>query len=177
MQSKWYTLYTRENYEMKVVSYFTKKGISCFCPINRVVKNGIFNQEVIKNQPLFKEYVFINIEDNRLSIIKENNHVINYVYWLGRPVILSEFEIENIRSFVLLHRNIILEKTEVRINRATESGNIFMKYYTSENALDEDKNKSCLTIHSLGFRLISEKKVNQLVFRKKSDSINQLEKV
>lgn len=155
MQNKWYTLHTRENAEKKVVTFFLKRGIQCCCPLNRMVYKNLFGKVVESNFPLFKEYVFVQIEDSDLSVINQNKYIVNFVFWLGRPVILSEFEIINIKKFVSVYKNIYLEKTAVKLNKSNGIlSNIFKNNYC-DDVNDTKYNSNSITIHSLGFRLIS----------------------
>ncbi len=165
MQSKWYTLYTRENCEKNVTSFFRKKGFNSYCPMNKIIKAGIIKKQTISFQPLFKEYVFVFINDNMLSLINENDNIINFVFWLGRPVTLTDFEITNIKNFTALYHDVKLEKTTVKLNRANGMTSKLYKSNTCEDdGIDVENKKISITIHSLGYRLVSNIEISEIEF-------------
>ncbi len=51
-------------------------------------------------EPLFKGYVFIATDENHKWDIKKIDGILNYVYWLGKPAVVKESEINTIRKFL-----------------------------------------------------------------------------
>jgi transcription antitermination factor NusG len=111
---KWYIVYTRARWEKKVADQLSKKDIDNYCPVNRVLRHW-YDRKKMVYEPLFASYVFIRTTYNLLSYIKEVNGVINFVYWLGKPAIIQEDEIKNIRLFSNDYENIMFEKTDVNL--------------------------------------------------------------
>lgn len=116
MQKKWYAVYTKPNHEKKVSALLSKKKIENYCPLNKIV--NIVNEEKRKPvfEPLFPNFVFVHIAEHELPFIKQQNGIINFVYWLGRPITIKGMEMENIQEFVDSFSNITLEKIEVSSN-------------------------------------------------------------
>src|SRR5665647_1358444 len=98
MQKNWYAVYTKPHYEKKVASLFTKRKIENFCPLNCIKIQSFRRGKTIK-EPLFKSYVFVNLTLNEITQIKEIDGVISLLYWVGKPAIIKEDEIEAIREF------------------------------------------------------------------------------
>ena len=95
----WYVVSTRPRWEKKVAQTLLDRGISFYCPLNKVNKQWSDRKKVVF-EPLFKGYVFIQIEDANKWDIKKIDGILNYVYWLGKPAKVKESEIDNIRKFM-----------------------------------------------------------------------------
>ena len=95
----WYVVSTRPRWEKKVAQTLLDRGISFYCPLNKVNKQWSDRKKVVF-EPLFKGYVFIQIEDANKWDIKNIDGILNYVYWLGKPAKVKESEIDNIRKFM-----------------------------------------------------------------------------
>jgi transcription antitermination factor NusG len=114
-QSQWYAVYTKPRWEKKVAGLFEKRGIEHYCPLNKVVRQWSDRKKTVL-EPLFKSYVFINITAEELTKVRMTDGVVNLVYWLGKPAVIRNEEIDTIKRFLNDHENVVLEKTEVSVN-------------------------------------------------------------
>jgi transcription antitermination factor NusG len=83
------------------------------------------------------------------------NGVINLVYWLSKPAVIRNEEIEYIRSFLRNHHNVALKKTPVCINdtvRITKGP--LMEY--EGNVIGVKSKTVKLILPSLGYMMIAE---------------------
>ena len=95
----WYAVYTKPRWEKKVASLLEAKGIEYYCPLNKVVKQWSDRKKTVL-EPLFKSYVFVQVEDNRKWELLKINGIVNYVHWLGKPAKIKESEIDTVRKFL-----------------------------------------------------------------------------
>jgi len=112
----WYAVYTKPNHEKKVSALLSKRKIENYCPLNKIVNNLKEEKRKPVFEPLFPNYVFVHITEHDMVLVKQQTGVINFVYWLGRPVNIKGMDMENIQEFVDSYSNISLEKTEVNLN-------------------------------------------------------------
>jgi transcription antitermination factor NusG len=112
---KWYAVYTRSRWEKKVTEILTRKKFENYCPLNKIVRQWSDRKKVI-HEPLFTSYVFVRATESDIDILKGINGVINVVYWLGKPAVIRDSEVEIIQRFVSEHANIKLEKTSIIIH-------------------------------------------------------------
>ncbi len=112
---KWFAVYTRPKWEKKVSEILTRKKIENYCPLNKVVRQWSDRKKIVQ-EPLFTSYVFVKVSDNELWPIKQTDGVINLVYWLGKPAVIRNAEIEMVKKFLIGHTNVKLERTPVNIN-------------------------------------------------------------
>jgi transcriptional antiterminator NusG len=114
MESKWYALYTRSRWEKKVSEQLNKLNIEAYCPLNKVVRQWSDRKKVVE-EPLFTSYVFVRITKNQMSQVRTVLGVTNFVYWLGKPAVISEHEIETIQSFLSTYFNVKLEEFTISV--------------------------------------------------------------
>ena len=75
--AKWFVVYTRPRWEKKVHSLLTAKSIESYCPLHKVRRKWSDRIKLVE-EPLFKSYVFVRVEDKdkfelkhqEISIIK-----------------------------------------------------------------------------------------------------------
>ena len=115
MRSNWYAIYTRARWERKVAELLSKNSVENYCPLNKVVRQWSDRKKVVE-EPLFKSYVFVRIDSKQQTLVRQVEGVVNFVYWLGRPAIIRDTEIDLIKRFLNEHTNVRLEKTSVCIN-------------------------------------------------------------
>jgi transcription antitermination factor NusG len=111
---KWLAVYTRPRAEKKVSELLTRRKIENYCPINKVMKQWSDRKKVIC-EPLFSSYVFVRVPEYAITSLKQIPGIINVVYWLGKPAVIRDSEIEVIKRFLCEYVNIRLEKSQLRL--------------------------------------------------------------
>ncbi len=92
-------LYTKPRWEKKVAALLTDKGIENYCPLNKVTKRWSDRTKTVL-EPLFKGYVFVCTEDTNFLRVKTTEGILNFVYWLKKPAVVKEKEINTIKKFL-----------------------------------------------------------------------------
>ncbi|MFY8166435.1 MAG: UpxY family transcription antiterminator, partial [Sediminibacterium sp.] len=155
MNSNWNVVYTRSRCEKKVATLLSKRGIENFCPLNRVIKQWSDRHKLVY-EPLFSSYVFVRAGSDELyKITQITNDIVNFVYWLGKPAIVKDIEIADIKSFLNTYSNIKLEKKDIRLNDNVRiiHGPLINRH-GSVTAIENNSVK--LSIPSLGYLMIAE---------------------
>jgi transcription antitermination factor NusG len=151
---RWYALYTKPRWEKKVADLLTRKKIENYCPVNRVMRQWSDRKKVVK-EPLFRSYVFVRIPEKLQNTIRDTDGVINIVYWLGKPAVIRDAEIEVIKRFLNDFDNVQLERAEVSMNDTIIVTNGPLMH--REGNVIEVRHKSVkVTLSSLGYSLIAE---------------------
>ena len=81
--------------------------------------------------------------------------VLNFVYWLAKPAVIKDEEIDIIKKFLNDHDNVQIEKTFVNVNDHVRviSGPLMMR----EGNVVEVKHKTVkVSLPTLGYTLIAE---------------------
>jgi len=90
---KWFVIYTKPKHELKVVNELSKIGISSYCPTVKMIKQYSDRKKKIE-KPLIPSYVMVYIEENRRSTVFSIPSIVRYLFWLGKPAIIHEREID-----------------------------------------------------------------------------------
>ena len=153
MSKKWFALYTKPRWEKKVNSLLNGKGVECYCPLNRVKRKWTDRIKTIE-EPLFKSYVFVKVDDSERTKVRLTNGVINFVYWNGKPTIVKEKEIQTIKRFLDEHEAVQVRPMELMPNQVVLiTSGAFMDQQAV--VLDANKKEVRVAILSLGQELIA----------------------
>jgi len=151
---QWYAVYTKPRWEKKVADLLTRKKIENYCPLNRVHRQWSDRKKVVL-EPLFTSYVFVHIAEQNQLAIRQTDGILNFVYWLGKPALIREDEIQAIKLFLKEHDNVKLEKVALTQNDRVRvlSGPLMRR----EGNVLEVKNKTVKVIlPTLGYSLVAE---------------------
>ena len=147
----WYALYTKPRWEKKVSALLEAKGIEYYCPLNKVVKQWSDRKKTVL-EPLFKSYVFVQVEENRKWELLTINGIVNYVYWLGKPAKIKEIEIDMVRKFLNEFGSVnVVEEDSVINSKVKIKQGVLMNYHGI--LLQVLGNRASVKIESMGLQL------------------------
>lgn len=170
MQKNWYVLYTKPQSEKKVAALLAKRKIENFIPYVNV-EMPRFKKSKLVLKPLFKSYVFAYSTEQEIQSLRLTEGVISVLYWLGKPAIIAEAEVEAIREFTSDYQNIDLEKLPV--NSIFMEKSFYKSAYTIEGNLVAIRNKTIkINLPSLGYAMIANLKEESVFGLDKSMSRN-----
>ena len=93
----WYVLYTKSRQEKKVTESLNLLGVNAYCPVVTTMKQWSDRKKKVE-EPLIKSYVFVNLEESNRDIVFEVSGVVRYLFWLGKPAVVRDVEIEALQS-------------------------------------------------------------------------------
>jgi len=110
---KWFALYTKPRWEKKINTALLKKGIESWCPLQVIEKQWSDRKKIIE-EPLFRSYVFVRINEEEKNNVLSTDGVLNFVYYLSKPAVIKDEEVNNIRMY--------LADKDARISIISEEG-------------------------------------------------------
>ncbi|HTQ29207.1 MAG TPA: UpxY family transcription antiterminator [Puia sp.] len=153
LSRKWYALYTRPRWEKKVYRLLSEKGLESYCPLNKVQRKWSDRLKIVE-EPLFKSYVFVRIQEDAQSTVRMVPGVVNFVYWMGKPAIVRDQEIEVIRRFLHEYENVLAEPIRLEPHHKVKvRQGIFMD--KDATILRVQGNKVQVVIESIGYSLVA----------------------
>jgi transcription antitermination factor NusG len=105
-------------------------------------------------EPLFKSYLFVHIPASEQNAVRMVSGVLNVVYWLGKPAVVKQVEIDRVKRFLNEYDNITVELLDLRPddNVVIRSGILMDK---KAKVLRTLGNRVEVAIESLGYKLVA----------------------
>lgn len=150
---KWLAIYTRPRWEKKVNKLLLEKGVESYCPLNKIRRRWSDRIKTVE-EPLFKSYVFVKVNEDERTNVRMTNGVINFVYWNGKPAVIKEKEIIAIKRFLDEYENVEVKAMDLKINqRVIITGGPLMDQQGKIVTLRQKTVK--VAIDSLGYILVA----------------------
>ena len=144
---KWFVLYTKPNYELKVAQGINTMGINAYCPTFTQVKHYSDRKKKVQ-KPLLPSYVLVQLSEQDRPKVFEISGVVRYLFWLGKPAVVREEEIELLKTNLTgIFDEAVISKLSIGKQYTIPSGPL--KGQTGM-VLDILKNKLRLELPSLG---------------------------
>jgi len=100
MEKNWFAVYTKPRWEKKVDSILLRKGIESWCPLQKVERKWSDRKKIIED-PVFKSYVFVHIQNDERLPVLQTDGVLNFVHFMGKPAVIKDEEVANVKMYLL----------------------------------------------------------------------------
>ncbi len=95
----WYAVYARSRAEKKAALELQLQNIEHYLPLIKRLKQWSDRKKWIE-EPLFRSYVFVHIEQKDYYKVLQNPHLVRYITFEGKAVPIPVQQIEAIRYFL-----------------------------------------------------------------------------
>lgn len=147
----WYVVYTKPRHEKKVADMLLKIGVEAYCPTKIQTKQWSDRKKIVET-PLFNSYLFVKLTDATRANVFAVQGVVRYIYWCGKPAIVRDQEIEEIKRWLndFDHQDI-----EVNYFKADQKVKILSGSFINQEAriVKQQGNHLVLTLEGLGLVL------------------------
>jgi len=144
----WYVVYTKPKWEKKVADKLSQLGIECYCPLITQIKQWSDRKKKVE-VPLFNSYVFVQIEDLDRNSVFQVPGVVRYLFWLGKPAIVRDEEINIIKNSLNASNIADVSVTQIQVGDRIklETG-----AFNNQNAIVQEVSRThyILVLESLG---------------------------
>jgi transcription antitermination factor NusG len=152
----WYVVYTKPKWEKKVAEQLNAIGIVAYCPLITKVSQWSDRKKIV-SLPLFNSYIFVQRDEKNRNQIFEVTGAIRYLFWLGKPAIVKDSEIETIMNWLSAP-----EEFELAVDEWKKGDKIVLEAgpFISQSAIIQEvkQNQYILILESLGCVLKVNKK-------------------
>lgn len=97
--SKWFAVYTRFKREKLVKKMLDQKGIECYLPLRKEVRNWSKKKRTME-LPLISCYIFVKIKKTEYVPVLETEHILNFVKFGKDLIAIPENEIQLIKNIL-----------------------------------------------------------------------------
>ena len=94
---KWFVIYTKPNFEIKVAEGINSIGLNAYCPVYTEIKQYSDRKKKV-TKPLLKSYVLVQLTDADRTKVFSIPGALRYVFWLGKPAEVRAKEIEILKT-------------------------------------------------------------------------------
>jgi transcriptional antiterminator RfaH len=111
----WYVIYTKSRCEKAVADKLSLSGIEVFCPLLKRKKLWSDRWKWVE-EPLFRSYCFVNVDEKDRDSVFSVQGVVRYVYHCGQPATIREKEMNLLKSWLLQYDHDSIEATNLNAN-------------------------------------------------------------
>jgi transcription antitermination factor NusG len=130
--------------------------VESWCPLQKIERQWSDRKKVIED-PLFKSYVFVRIDETERAKVLMTDGVLNFVYYLGKPAVIKNEEVETIKKYLaekdasifIISQEGFKEETKIKVNHGVFMGN-------EGTVLRGGKKKVYVKLESLGQVMVVE---------------------
>ena len=151
---KWFVVYTKARNELKVANQLELNGFEVYCPSIVSVKQWSDRKKKVRS-PLFSKYIFVRLEEKQRNEIFNFPGVLNYLFWLKKPAIVPEQEINTLRSYM---EGEALDSEDIRYFQSGDTIELKQGFFKGQKAEIKKINNQRveLILPALGYRLIAK---------------------
>ncbi|MBK8944049.1 MAG: UpxY family transcription antiterminator [Ignavibacteriae bacterium] len=108
-QKNWYAMYTKPRHEFKSVTQLNAAGIENYLPTITKTRQWSDRKKKV-DFPLFSGYIFVHGNERDRLIALEQQSVVRSIFFEGKPAIVPDWQIENLKK--MLERGTDISVTE-----------------------------------------------------------------
>ncbi|WP_164122298.1 MULTISPECIES: UpxY family transcription antiterminator [Sphingobacterium] len=162
LKKNWLVIYVRPRWEKKVDRLLQDQGIETFCPL-KTTENQWADRKKTVSVPLFTGYVFVRIDDRDLTKVRYTLGVVNYIYFMGKPAILREATIEQLKEMVKTYNNLEI----INLNDLSTGDRVRIRsglFYNQEGKIIKIQGKTVLmSFDHIDCALVTRVEISQLI--------------
>lgn len=98
-QYKWYAVYTRSRAEKKLYTSLIQKGIKCFLPLRKTLKQYSDRKKWVE-EPLMRSYLLVQVSELEYYDVLNTPGAVRYVCFEGQAAEIPEAHIIALENFV-----------------------------------------------------------------------------
>lgn len=152
---KWHAVYTKPRHEKKALERLSINGFEVFCPMINTVKKWSDRKKKV-SIPLIPSNIFIKVDEKNRTKVLTDPSILNFVYWLGKPAIIRDYEIERLKGLISKEK---MQEFEIRKLKIGEKISVSKGYLKDENATIKKVNNNYVHVElsELGIVVILKK--------------------
>ena len=147
-KKNWYVIITKPRSEQKVAIRLEDLGVEVYCPVRTEVRQWSDRKKKVK-VPVLPSMLLVHLKNVDRDLVFSASGVVRYLFWLGKPAIVSSHEIE------ILKETLNSDYTQVSIEKMTVGNVIAVEGFGTIKEKGTIKyisgNQCWVVLHNLGF--------------------------
>jgi transcription antitermination factor NusG len=154
IERKWLVVYCKSRNEKLSAERLTNAGVEVYCPLHTTMRQWSDRKKKI-TIPVFPSYLFVHVnEQERLRVLKDTG-VSRFVFWLGKPAVVRENEMQTLKRFLTDHKGNDLQVEFIEGEKIRISEGLF----ENEEGVysGEKQGKAIIVLSSIGLKMVANK--------------------
>ena len=147
----WHVIYTKSRCEKAVADKLSLSGIEVFCPLLKRKKLWSDRWKWVE-EPLFRSYCFVNVDEKDRESVFSVQGVVRYVYHCGQPATIREKEMNLLKSWLMQYDHDSIDATNLNANDRIRIRSGVLKDKEAE-VLESKGNYALLLLNDLGLQV------------------------
>lgn len=148
----WLVVYAKPRTEKTTAERLKRLGVEVYCPLQNTVKQWSDRKKKVQ-VPIFSSYIFVYVsEQERIKVLQDQN-VLRFVFWLGKPAIIRDKEIHLLKQFLSDNSNKEIELVYEMGSKVVINQGPFKN--VSGVIVDVLNNKPIIELSDLGVKLVA----------------------
>ena len=158
--SRWHVLYTKPRHEVKALERLVQNGFEVYCHMKTTLKQWSDRKKKVI-EPLLPSYIFIKTTEKKRATPLTDPSIINYIFWLGKPAIIRDTEIDTLKGIISKDK---VQEFEVRKLKVGDEIDIIKGQIKGKNATIKSISNNYIKaeLRELGMTIVL-KKIDLLV--------------
>ncbi len=111
----WYVVYTKSRCEKAVAEKLALSGIEVYCPLLKRKKLWSDRWKWVE-EPLFRSYCFVRLEDCERDRVFQSVGVVRYLYYCGKPAVVRDEELEQLKHWLSEYSHDSIQSTAFQVH-------------------------------------------------------------
>ncbi len=95
----WYAVYTRSRGEKKAQQSLQKKGIECYLPLKKELRQWSDRKKWVE-MPYIASYLFVKVSPKEYNEVLNEPMISRYVYFNGQAAVIPEWQIDLMKAVI-----------------------------------------------------------------------------
>jgi Transcription antiterminator len=166
LEKKWYALYTKSRCEKKVRDQLLQQNFVVYLPLRNELRQWSDRKKMVE-VPLISSYIFVELEPNRRIDVFNIPGLVAFVCDRGKPAVIPEKEIANMRLAVESKVDFELKKGVFNVGEMVRITSGPLTGVEGQIEQIRGGKKFYITIANVGFSLVLD--LNDALFEKVTD--------
>ncbi|GAA4328981.1 hypothetical protein GCM10023184_19160 [Flaviaesturariibacter amylovorans] len=129
----------------------SRNRFETFLPVKTVSSSWSFLRKT-EQEALFSSIVFVRASQEQLDEIRRTKGVVNFLYWLNAPAVISQQDIAGIREFLSRHNQVQTVHVPVRMSDSNDRSAVTA---AADLKVAHVQNTERVLLASLGYMLVA----------------------
>ncbi len=159
---KWYPVYTNPRAEKKAFEQLQKKGITCYLPLQKTLKQWSDRKKWVE-EPLLKSYIFVFTALSEQQLVLQTPGISRFIYFSGKIATVPEKQLDDLKLLLLTEQDLEVSSEIFETGEKVEIKAGTLKGMSGELVNHRGNQKFIVRLQHLGYSILVEISAKMLI--------------